>query len=72
LKSHLQLSARFSGSDFMRKDDLAMAAKLAGMDHVLTDQRISGFFDPKESPRGTVRDGMANWRHVNQVRFTLC
>ena len=67
LKHHMQLAARYSGSDFMSPGELSLAAKLAGMDHVLTEEKLDLFFNPRESPRGAVKDGAANWRHINKV-----
>ena len=69
LKNHLQLSARYSGSDFMSREQLSTAAKLAGMEHVLTDERLDGFFSPRLSPRGSIKNGKTDWRYVNKVRI---
>jgi hypothetical protein len=58
----------------MTREELSTAARLAGMEHVLTNQRLDGFFSPRDSPRGVVQNDKANWRYVTQVRtspFTL-
>lgn len=55
----------------MSREELTTAAKLAGMEHVLTNQRLDGFFSPRDSPRGVVQNDKANWRYIAQVMAAI-